>query len=131
MLKFTYTETGFYMERLAQSLEEWVTARVILALRVGYNICVEPSSAAFLLRADLPGLSHLESQASRDGLDSVVVSVCDHEYVEISLCGTWIGPNSESAEGIFVTTMSDRTEFFILKLWQESQNASCLKEAGD
>ena len=34
MLKLTYTENSFQLERLAQFVEDWVTARVILSLRV-------------------------------------------------------------------------------------------------
>jgi len=49
MLKLTYTETGFNLERLAQSPEQLVALRVVLAMRVGQSISVEPSTAAFLL----------------------------------------------------------------------------------
>jgi hypothetical protein len=65
MLKLTYTETGFRLERLAQSLEEWVQGRVILALRVGQSLLVEPSTASFLLPVDLPGLPLLEASVQR------------------------------------------------------------------
>jgi len=51
MLKLTYTENSFYLERLAGSLEEWVTARVMLALRAASSLWVESSTASFLLPA--------------------------------------------------------------------------------
>jgi hypothetical protein len=119
MLKLTYTENGFLLERLTQSLEDWVSARVILALRSGTGLCVEPSTAAFLLPADLPYLSDLEKLVQKE--DSIELSFCDDEYVEAILQGIWLAAEPDSEEGIFVTVMSDRTEFFLDKLWQEAQ----------
>lgn len=125
MLKLTYTENGFYLEHLAQSLEEWVMARVMLALRAGTSLCVEPSTASFLLPANLPQLRHLERQ--QEGEDAIALSRCDAEYIEVCLKGTWITSDSGGAEGIFVTAMSYPVEFFLLKLWEESQiRTSCL-----
>jgi len=124
MLKLTYTETGFHLERLAQSLEEWVAQRVILALRVSTSFCVEPSTASFLLPADLPELSVLETLIQREGTDEIGLSMCDAEYVEVSLRGTWLSADPEGEEGVFVTAMSDRTEFFLFKLWHEAQTCT-------
>jgi hypothetical protein len=125
MLKLTYTENGFYLERLAQPLEEWVTARMILALRAGTSLCVEPSTASFLLPADLPQRRHLERYG--EGEEAIVLTVCDGEYLEVSLNGTWMTSDSDGAEGIFVTSMSYAVEFFLLKLWEESQRSTrCL-----
>jgi len=125
MLKLTYTETGFFLERLAQPIEEWVKARVILALRAGTTLCVEPSTASFLLPADLPQLHHLERQ--QEGEDAIALSLCDAEYIEVSLQGTWLTSDTDGAEGIFVTSMSYNVEFFLLKLWEESQTRTrCL-----
>src|SRR3712207_4438695 len=104
MLKLTYTENGFYMERLAQSLEDWVTARVILALRAGTNLCVESSTASFLLPADMPQLRHLERQ--QEGEDAIALTICDAEYIEVSLQGTWMTSDIDGAEGVFVTSMN-------------------------
>ena len=119
MLKLTYTENGFYLERLAQPLEDWVGAQVILALRAGTSLCVEPSTASFLLPANLPQLRHLERQ--QEGEDAIALSLCDAEYVEVSLQGSWMTSNTDGAEGVFVTSMSYAVEFFLIKLWEESQ----------
>ena len=119
MLKLTYTENGFYLERLAQPFEEWVTARVILALRAGTNLCVEPSTASFLLPADMPQLRHLERH--QEGEDAIELSVCDAEYVEVSLQGTWMTSDSDGETGVFVTSMNYNVEFFLVKLWEESK----------
>lgn len=119
MLKLTYTETGFYLEYLAQPLEEWVMARVALSLRAGFPISIEPSTASFLLPADLPSLSHLEAKVQREGEEAIALCLCDAEYIEVSLQGTWISSDSED-EGIFVTSMNYAVEFFLLKLWEQS-----------
>lgn len=129
MLKLTYTETGFHLERLTQSVEDWIAGRVILALRVATSVCIEPSTASFLLPADLSELPVLEALVRCEEAEAIALSACDAEYVEVSLHGTWLTGDSEGDEGVFVTAMSERTEFFLLKLWQESQTyASVVSE---
>ncbi|WP_293124221.1 alr0857 family protein [Microcoleus sp. bin38.metabat.b11b12b14.051] len=131
MLKLTYTETGFNLERLAQSPEQLVALRVVLAMRVGQSISVEPSTAAFLLPANLPALSLLESEARRDDTDSIDLCVADADFVEVTLRGTWIG-ESEGAQGVFATVLSDRAERLLLALWLETQAAAeVVGEVGD
>jgi hypothetical protein len=119
MLKLTYIENGFYLERLAQPLEEWVTARMILALRAGTSLCVEPTTASFLLPGDMPQLRHLERHG--EGEDAIGLSICDAEYVEVSLKGTWMTSDSDGETGVFVTSMNYNAEFFLIKLWEASQ----------
>ena len=121
MLKLTYIETGFYLERLAQSLEEWVATRAIFALRVGDPICLEPSTASFLLPADLPRLNLLIAEIRRQGTDEIALCTCDAEYVEVSLQGTWLATEIENAEGVFVAALSHSTETLLFRLWQEAQ----------
>jgi hypothetical protein len=130
MLKLTYTETGFYLERLAQSLEDWVAQRVVLALRVGQSICIEPSTASFLLPDDMPELPDLETVVQREDVEGISLSICDAEYVEVSLKGSWLSADPDDEEGIFVTALGDRTEFFLFKLWHEAQrkSASAVRE---
>lgn len=129
MLKLTYIETGFYLESLAQPLEEWVALRVIFALRVGDRIYVEPSRAAFLLPTDLPGLNLLADEVRRQGIDEIELSTCDAEYVEVILKGTWIAAEAESANGVFVAALSYSTEFLLMKLWHDAQiGASVLSD---
>lgn len=129
MLKLTYIETGFYLEYLAKSLEEWVQGRVILALRVGESLCVEPSTASFLLPADLPGLDTLALEIRRQDPEAISLSACDAEYLEVSIKGIWVSSESDSSEGVFVAAMSHSIEFFLLKLWQDAQvSASVLSE---
>ncbi|MEQ8970654.1 MAG: hypothetical protein RIE73_09685 [Coleofasciculus sp. C1-SOL-03] len=121
MLKLTYTENSFYLERLAGSLEEWVTARVMLALRAASSLWVESSTASFLLPADMPHLADLEKAVRQQLIDEISLSICDADYIEVTLKGTWMTSNPDGEEGVFVVKLSDRTEFFLCKLWQESQ----------
>lgn len=121
MLKLTYTETGFHLECLTQSLEDWAQARVILALRVGQSLCVEPSTASFLLPVNLPGIEVLKESIRRCDKEIIAVCVCDAEYLEVTLRGSWMSCGCDDATGVFVTALSDRIEFFLQKLWQEAQ----------
>ncbi|MFW6358835.1 MAG: alr0857 family protein [Chroococcales cyanobacterium] len=121
MLKLTYTENNFSIEQLSQPLEAWVTTRVTLALRAGTPLTVEPTTASFLLPIDLPYLGDLEVAISQENNALIGLDLCDEDYVEVSLEGTWITSNPETEEGIFVTTMPDAVEFFLVKLWQEAK----------
>ncbi|AOY79907.1 MAG: hypothetical protein F6K63_20485 [Moorea sp. SIO1G6] len=122
MLKLIYTENSFYLERLAQSLEEWVTTRTLVSLRAGASFYIEPSTASFLLPADLPQLRQLEVFVRQDKTDAIALSICDAEYVEVSLQGTWLTSDPEDEEGIFVTAMNYAVEFFLYQLWQEANH---------
>ena len=119
MLKLTYTETGFHLERLMQSPEQLVALRVMLAMRVGESIVVEPSSAAFLLPVKLSALDLLEAEVQGSDLEQIVITTADADYVEVSLNGTWINQGDDEEYGIFITTLSDRVEFLLAKLWNE------------
>lgn len=121
MLKLTYTESSFHLESLALSLEEWVAQRVIFAMRVGQCLCVEPSTASFLLPVDLLGVETLRAEVRRDDREIMALSVCDAQFIEVTLQGSWLSEDCDEVEGVFVTTMSDRAEFFLHKLWQEAQ----------
>ncbi len=132
MLKLTYTESGFYMERLAQSPEQLVALRVMLAMRVGQKIVVEPSSAAFLLPVSLPELSMLEVAVQKEGGEDITLCIADDEFVEVSLGGSWITVDPEQENGIFIAALSERIELLLFKLWQATDaNASVSQEASD
>ncbi|MBW4488281.1 MAG: hypothetical protein KME12_10880 [Trichocoleus desertorum ATA4-8-CV12] len=121
MLKLTYTDLGLHLERLAQSPEELVARRAILALRMNQNLHFEPSRAAFLLPADLPELPILEATIRREKGDAIALFPVCEDSVEVSLRGMWIAPEVDAHEGIFIAVMSDRLEFLLHKLWQVSQ----------
>ena len=121
MLKLTYTDNSFYLECLTQSLEEWVVQRVILALRVSQSLRVEPTTASFLLPLNLPGVERLKTEVNRHDSEIMGLCKCDAEYLEVTLDGSWLSDGNDDAVGVFVTTMSYSAEFFLYKLWQESQ----------
>ena len=124
MLKLTYMETNFHLEYLTHSLEDWVQSRVILALRVCQPLCVEPSTASFLLPVDLLGLEKLQAEAKSEDREVFSLCVCDSECVEVTLKGAWLSNGCEDANGLFVTAINDRTEFFLHKLWLEAQSCA-------
>ena len=127
MLKLTYTENSFYLELLTQSVEEWIQARVILTLRIGQSLCVEPSTASFLLPVNLPGLGQLHAQVEQDSNREVIeLYACDTEFLEVSLRGYWLSVNAQSISGGFVTTMSHSTESFLHNLWLEARKSASL-----
>ncbi len=117
MLKLTYTETSFHLECLTQSLEEWVAQRVILALRVGQSLSVEPTTASFLLPVDLPGLEELKAEVEWDERDIIALCLSDADYIEVTLRGYWLSDGSEDAKGVFVTAIAHRTELLLHELW--------------
>lgn len=120
MLKLTYTENNFYLECLTQTLEEWVAQRAIFSLRIAQSLHIEPTTASFLLPVDLPGVARLQQEVKRDDTDTISLCNCDAEYLEVSLQGSWVSDGSDDV-GVFVTTMNYGTEFFLYKLWQESE----------
>ena len=126
MLKLIYIESGFYMERLTQALEQFIVLRVMLAMGVGQKILVEPSSAAFLLPVSSPELSMLEVAAQKEGWEDIAICVADDEFLEVSLGGIWITTlYPEKDNGVFITALSDRIELLLFKLWQATEtNAS-------
>lgn len=129
MLKLIYSQISFDLEYLTVSLEEWVTQRAILALRIGKTLYIEPSQASFLLPVDLPGVERLKAEVRGHDSDILELCNCDAEYLEITLRGSWLSDGDEDAVGVFVSKMSDRTEFFLHKLWNESQlGASVVSE---
>ena len=131
MLKLTYIEDGLYLERMTASLDVLIAQRVLLAVRAGQKLYIEPSQAAFLLPADAPTLSHLELTLKLDRSQTITVTTVDHAFVEISLQGSWIAEHHDAHEGMFLTACSDRAEFFIHKLWQLTQLQTSSMAIGD
>lgn len=128
MLKLTYTENGFCLERLNESLEAWVADRILLCLRASTSIYVEPSTASFFLPANLSCLVELRYLEMKNK-EILAVEVCDIEEVEVSLYGTWVSATEDSEEGIFVCAMTHQAESFLERVWYEaSLGASVINE---
>jgi hypothetical protein len=121
MLKLTYTEAGLHLERVSMSLEAMIAQRVLLTMRLGQKLHIEPSSAAFLLPVDVSGLAHLDMALRLEQTTVASIVSVDNEYVEVSLRGSWLAESAEVHEGILVTVCSHRVEFLIDKLWQVTQ----------
>ncbi len=115
MLKFTYTETEIRLEYLNQSLEELISRRFILAMRVGGRLVAEPGTGSFLLPANFPLLNRLTTIAR---LEENLAAPCpvDTEFVEISLRGTWLSTGGEGGDGIFLVELGDYAERLILEI---------------
>lgn len=134
MLKLTYTEVGLWMERTMITPELLMQERVVLAMRLGQPLSIEPGRASFLLPADVPELEQLEWTlrqecsptvtvmpiASRYGAERSDKSI-DEEFVEVAMSGCWVAQDREAHAGMFLTVMSDRAEFFLYKLWQMAE----------
>lgn len=118
MLKVTYLESGLYLEYLEQSVEEWITQRVLLAVRMGHQLVVERSTASLLLPIDLVKRSSLVALLHQE--TEITVFKVDAEYFEIGLQGTWISSNHQGTEGVFVTVLNATIESVLLKLWQST-----------
>jgi hypothetical protein len=119
MLKLIYTDFGLHLERMTASLEVPVAQRVLLSLRAGQTLHVEPGKASFLLPADVTGLRRL-----MDAIDSsqiISVAAIDDGFVEVSLRGHWIAESAEAHEGMFLASFSELAEFLVEQLWQASQ----------
>jgi hypothetical protein len=121
MLKLTYTDAGLHMERVVVALETLVTQRVILALRLGQTLHIEPSRASFLLPGDAPGLNQLQFSMRLEKNRVISVTAVDDQFVEVSVQGNWIADSMDADEGMFITAFSEGIEFLIYKLWQSTQ----------
>jgi hypothetical protein len=121
MLKLNYTDVGLYMERTMTNPELLIAQRVVLAMRLGQTLHVEPGCASFLLPADIPELKVLEMALQREYGSAVTFTAVDEEFVEVGLSGSWIAEDKDAHEGMFLTVMSNCTEFLIYKLWQMSE----------
>lgn len=121
MLKLTYTESGLYWESLTQPWEIWVNTRVLLALRSGTSLWIEPTKATFVVPSNLLYLGDLVNIIQENPEDNLSLSFCGEDDLEINLKGSWLSSDAESAEGIFVCGLGDRTESLLCHLWKVSQ----------
>lgn len=121
MLKLNYTDVGLYMERTMTNPELLIAQRVLLVMRLGQSLHIEPSRASFLLPADIPELKVLEIALHQEYGSVVTLVAVDEEFVEVGLSGSWIAEDKDAHEGMFLAVTSDQTERFIYKLWQMSE----------
>jgi hypothetical protein len=120
MLKLHCTDNELFMEHIAGSALEIVVAqRVMLAIRSGQALHVEPGQASFLLPVNTNGLAQLNHP-------SISIDPVDHEFVEVTVPGTWLAERTDAEEGVFMMALTDGrdaspTEALLYKLWQSTQ----------
>jgi len=119
MLKLNYTESDLHMERIAAPLEVMVAQRVLLALRAGQTLHIQPGHASFLIPADAPGLAQLEALQLEQRVS--LTTPVDEQFMEICVEGSWIAATAQAHEGTFIAALGDRVEFLVYKLWQATQ----------
>lgn len=122
MLKLTYTETGLNLERAAAPLEILIAQRVVLAMRTGQRLHIEPGTASFLLHSDTPGLAQLRRSLQLESHTVMTIAPVDDHFVELSVQGSWIASAIDAEEGVFVTALSHVTEMLVMKLWATTQS---------
>ena len=129
MLKITYTESGLYLERLAQTAAAFLSQRTALNWQMECDCIVQRSYGAFLLSAHLPDLEQLMSMSQQLNSSQISLSAGDCDVMEVSLQGYWLAEQSHSAEGILVAELPVHLEILLLRLWQISQKQMRAKSA--
>ena len=123
MLKLTYTDNNFDLEHLDDHLDNWLNLRVVLCLRASTSIYVEPSTASFSIPKDLPYWKEINTLKLENN-QNIEINVSDAEYLEISLGGTWVTSDETSEEGVFISSLSTKTEILLTQLWQVAQKST-------
>ena len=138
MLKLTYTENSFTLERLEESLEAWVNTRVILSLHSATSFHIKSSTAAFLIRDEqIKFFKTAKSPLTRSGFrfgssprnelenvsqeNLIDICRCDAEYLEVTFKGVWMTSDISCETGVFVTALSLSAELLFHKLSQSGQ----------
>lgn len=115
MLKLTYTDDNFYIERLSESLEDWLTIRTLLYLRAAKPMSIEHSAASFSIMTDLSNWDDLRALEA-ENQEKIEFNLCDAEYMEVSLQGIWITSEEPTNEGVFVCNLSKKAEIMLDRL---------------
>ncbi len=121
MLKLIYTDVGLHMERTTTSLEILVAQRVVLAIRVGQTLHIEPGKASFLLPANAIELSPLEMALRSDPHQVITITPVDDAFVEVSVEGSWIADSAAAHAGMFITAFPEPVECLVYSLWLATQ----------
>jgi hypothetical protein len=67
-------------------------------------------------------LKEFKSAVKSEPARTIDICQVDHDCYEIMIRGSWIASSNEAHEGMFVAVMSDRTEFFVEKIWKATQD---------
>jgi hypothetical protein len=117
MLKLIYTETDLHLELLTADVENWVEQRLLFSRSTGEIIFLSCERASFLLPETICETTAVNFYLHHQGTKNVTVDCCDLGQVEIGLNGYWLSTDLDNAQGIFVTQLADRVEFYLWQLW--------------
>ncbi len=121
MLKLNYNDFGLFLERVPISWETVANQRVILAMRSGEPLHLDPSWASFLLPVELSGVTRLKCLLRKYSADAIALTKVDDEFVEVSLKGIWMASSVNAESGTFITALASESEMLIYELWQATQ----------
>ena len=133
MLKFNYAKQGTILESLADSIEEVINRRVLLAIRTAQPIHLEPSFVSLIVPAETPELRALETELAQGNCDAVSVCTMIAEpprvkgkayspdimsrEIEVIMQGVWLTHQTDAEEGLFLTSLTSEIEEQIAELW--------------
>jgi hypothetical protein len=126
MLKLIYTETDLHMELLTANLEDWVEQRLLFSDSIAEIIFLSSETASFLLPTTICEATAINFYLYHQGATTVTANYCDLDRVEIGLTGYWLSSDPNSAQGIFVTKLLDRVEFYLWQLWCSGNSRSAM-----
>jgi hypothetical protein len=125
MLKITYTSTGVTLERSVESLDVVMRRRVLLGLRMGQPLGMEPTSVSLMVNRSVPALKTLMN-AVASAPASTLRLVQKTAQVEMQLQGYWLAQQEPVGEGIFMMNLDPTLEGHLVNIWRASQqDASC------
>jgi hypothetical protein len=119
MLKLTYTDEGLLLNHLNQSLDNWVSNRILLALRSGIPFWIESTKVCFMLPMNLPCINQLIDSLGGELNNTLELALYDKSQMELKLFGTWLSSHPDNEEGVFVCNYNDKIEDSIDMLLKE------------
>jgi hypothetical protein len=126
MLKLTYTSTGVTLERSVEPFEAAIRQRVLLGLRIGEPVGLEPTSVSLLVSHSLPALKGLMAVIVQTPTNALELIQKGAAQVEMRLKGYWLTQSGNPGEGIFLMNVEPVLEGYLVNIWQSShQDASC------
>jgi hypothetical protein len=128
MLKLIYTETDVHIELLTADLGDWVEQRLLFSNSIGEMIFLSSEQASFLLPETICEATAVNFYLHHQGATTVTANRCDLDRVEIGLTGYWLSTDLDSAQGIFVTQLSDQVEFYLWQLWCSGNSQSVMSD---
>jgi hypothetical protein len=126
MLKLTYTSTGVTLERSVEPFEAAIRQRVLLGMRMGEPVGLEPTSVSLLVSHSLPDLKGLMAVIVQTPSNALELIQKGTAQVEMRLKGYWLSQSENPGEGIFLMNVEPVLEGYLVNIWQSShQDASC------